>query len=67
MSEEARIPEQATHHLKLEETAKGGRIHVSVYATSKKAAIKELFETYDEAKKEAVRYKIPLAPMEVSK
>jgi len=54
-----------THSLKLEETAKGIRIHVHVYATDRQTALTEAFELYKGAKREAESRKIPIAPVEV--
>lgn len=62
------IPSQFTHSIKLEETAKGVRIHVHVYANGQDEAIKEALETYLNVRNECLNgeVKIPLAPMEVN-
>ena len=65
-SEEAMIPTQFTHSIKLEETAKGVRFSIHVYANDRAEALKELFVTYRTAKDIAQNDKIPLAPMEVT-
>jgi hypothetical protein len=50
-----------THSLKLEETAKGVRISVHVYANDGEQVIDKAFKTYLKAKMAAMGYKIPLA------
>ena len=65
MSEHAEFPNQSTHQVKLEDTAKGLRITVHVYATSMDAAVTEAFRLYSMCQTEAERRKIPLAPIEV--
>jgi len=54
-----------SHSLKLEETAKGIRISVHVYANDQEQAIEEAFNTYLKAKMTAFDNKIPLAPIEI--
>jgi hypothetical protein len=56
-----------SHSLKLEETAKGLRISVHVYAMDKEEVIKQAFETYLDAKLKAEENKIPLAPLDDKK
>ena len=60
------MPEPVTfsHSLKLEETAKGIRISVHVYANDHEKAIEESFNMYLKAKMTAIDSKIPLAPVE---
>ena len=53
-----------THSLKLEETAKGIRISVHVYANNQEDVIQETFETYKKAIQTARDNKIQLVPME---
>jgi len=53
-----------THSLKLEETAKGVRISVHVYANNEEQVIEEAFNTYLKAKMVAMDNKIPLAPVD---
>ena len=62
----ATIPEnpQYTHSLKLEETAKGLRISVHVYANSTGKAIEEAYNLYLKAKITAVDNHITLAPVD---
>lgn len=62
----ASIPEQPaySHSLKLEETAKGLRISVHVYANDHEKAIEESFNMYLKAKMTAQDNKIPLAPVD---
>lgn len=62
----ASMPEQPaySHSLKLEETAKGLRISVHVYANDYEKAIEEAFKTYLNAKIKAIDNKIPLAPVD---
>ena len=56
---------QHTHSLKLEETTKGLRISVHVYADDQEKAIEEAFNTYLKAKITAMDNKIPLAPVDI--
>ncbi len=67
MSEQAELPDQWTHSVKLSETAKGCRIDVHVYANNQNSAIFEAVETYLNTKKECEARGIVLAPLEVSK
>jgi hypothetical protein len=60
------IPSQWSHSVKLEETAKGVRIHVHVYANNQEDAIAEALETYMNTRNACKENKIPLAPMEVN-
>lgn len=53
-----------SHSLKLEETAKGIRISVHVYANDHEKAIEESFNMYLKAKMTAMDNKIPLAPVD---
>lgn len=66
ISEEATIPVQYTHSIKIEDTAKGIRISVHVYANDRQTALKEVIETYLQTKQLADKEKILVAPMEVS-
>ena len=59
------IPVQFTHDVKLEETAKGIRIHVHVYANKGLEAMQEVFALYQTCRDKAELLNIPLAPMEV--
>lgn len=52
-----------SHSLKLEETAKGLRISVHVYANDHEKTIEEAFNMYLKAKMTAQDNKIPLAPV----
>jgi len=65
-SNNASMPEQPqyTHSIKIEDTAKGIRLSVHVYANSTGAAIEEAFTTYLKAKMTAMDNKIPLAPVD---
>jgi hypothetical protein len=45
MTEEATIPQQYTHSLKLEKTAKGIRLSVHVYTNDRNTAINETITT----------------------
>jgi hypothetical protein len=62
----ASMPEQPqyTHSIKIEDTAKGIRLSVHVYANTSGEAIEQAFNTYLKAKITAVDNKIPLAPVE---
>ena len=60
------MPEQPqyTHSIKIEDTAKGIRLSVHVYANSTGEAIEQAFTTYLKARMEAIDNKITLAPMD---
>jgi hypothetical protein len=58
------IPQQCTHSVKIEDTAKGIRLSVHVYANSSGEAMEEAFNTYLKAKRVAMDNKIALAPVE---
>ena len=66
MTSTATMPEVPayTHSLKLEETAKGLRISVHIYAVNSSEAIEQAFQTYLHAKMKAIDNKIPLAPVD---
>jgi hypothetical protein len=55
---------QYTHSIKIEDTAKGIRLSVHVYANSTGEAIEQAFTMYLKAKITAVDNKITLAPVE---
>jgi hypothetical protein len=60
------VPEgQYSNSLKLEETAKGVRISVHVYANDQETVVYEAFRTYLKAKMTAIDNKIPLAPVDM--
>lgn len=65
MSADQEMPASWTHSLKVEDTAKGVRLSVHVYATDRLTAVTEAFNLYDAAKIECERRKIVLAPVEV--
>jgi hypothetical protein len=65
MAEEVEIPTQFTHSVKLEQTAKGLRVTVHVYANDRKTAVDEAFGLYQDAEERAEDLAIPLAPVEV--
>ena len=62
----ASMPEQPqyTHSIKIEDTAKGIRLSVHVYANSTGEAIEQAFTMYLKAKMTAIDNKISLAPVE---
>ena len=62
----AQMPEQPaySHSIKIEDTAKGIRLSVHVYANSTDEAIEQAFTMYLKAKITAVDNKITLAPVE---
>ena len=66
MTSEASIPLEPaySYSLKLEETAKGVRISVHIYAHDTAEALEEAFKTYLNAKIKAIDNKIPLAPVD---
>jgi hypothetical protein len=53
-----------SHSLKLEETAKGLRISVHIYARNTAEALEEAFNLYLQSKIKAIDNKIPLAPVD---
>jgi hypothetical protein len=65
-SNSASMPEQPqhTHSIKIEDTAKGIRLSVHVYANRTGEAIDQAFTMYLKAKITAVDNKITLAPVE---
>ena len=62
----ASMPEQPaySHSIKIEDTAKGIRLSVHVYANNSGEAIEQAFNTYLKAKMTAIDSKIPLAPVD---
>ena len=58
------VESQFTHSLKLEDTSKGLRISVHVYANDKEKVIEEAFNTYLKATQTARDNKIILGPVE---
>jgi hypothetical protein len=64
---EVELPAQYTHSVKLEETAKGVRVSVHVYANNQTSAIFEAVETLINTREEAGKRGITLAPLEVPK
>jgi hypothetical protein len=67
MTAPATMPEQPaySHSIKIEDTAKGIRLSVHVYANSTGEAIEQAFSTYLTAQQTARDNKIPIAPMEI--
>ena len=53
-----------SHSLKLEETAKGLRISVHIYAHNTAEALEQAFKTYLNAKITAIDNKIPVASVD---
>ena len=62
---EAEFPQQSTHQVKMEDTAKGVRVTVHVYANGIDAAVTEAIRLYLTTKAEAERKGIVIAPMEI--
>jgi hypothetical protein len=60
------IPTQYTHSIKLEDTAKGIRISVHVYANNRQTALTEALNTYQDMKNLCTDNKRPIAPMEIA-
>jgi hypothetical protein len=58
------IPLQYIHSVKIEDTAKGIRILVHVYANDTETVIEQTFNTYLKAIQTAIDNKIILAPVE---
>jgi hypothetical protein len=68
MSVDAEITQvQYTHSVKLEDSAKGVRISVHVYANDRETAINQAIQTYDLTKRGLENINIPVAQMEISK
>jgi hypothetical protein len=65
-SNNASMPENPiySHSVKIEDTAKGIRLSVHVYANSTGEAIEQAFTMYLKAKMTAMDNKIPLAPVD---
>jgi hypothetical protein len=63
--EEAEIPTQFTHSVKISDTAKGIRLDVHVWANDMKTAVEGAFQTYQDARNTAAALDIALAPIEV--
>jgi len=66
MSSEIPNMVQYTHSVKIEDSAKGIRISVHVYANNQASAINDAFETYMACRLLAKEKNIPLAPVEVN-
>jgi hypothetical protein len=68
MNSTASMPEnpQYTHSIKIEDTAKGIRLSIHVYANSTGEAIEQAFTTYLKARQTAMDNKIQLAAVEVN-
>jgi hypothetical protein len=66
MTASAAMPDQPvySHSIKIEDTAKGIRLSVHVYANTTGEAIEQAFNTYLKAKMTAINNKIQLAPVE---
>jgi hypothetical protein len=64
MTASAAMPDQPSHSIKIEDTAKGIRLSVHVYANTTGEAIKRAFNTYLKANMTAIDNKIQLAPAE---
>jgi len=64
MSSQMPEPVIYSHSIKIEDTAKGIRISVHVYASDQEQVIQEAFQTYLKAKISATDNKIQLAPVD---
>jgi hypothetical protein len=66
MTASAAMPDQPvySHSIKIEDTTKGIRLSVHVYANTTGEAIEQAFNTYLKAKMTAINNKIQLAPVE---
>ena len=66
MTSEALMPVEPaySHSLKLEDTSKGLRISVHIYAHNTAEALEEAFKTYLNAKIKAIDNQILLAPVD---
>ena len=66
MTSEALMPEVPaySHSIKVEDTAKGIRLSVHVYANTSAEAIEQAFQTYLHAKMKAIQNKIQIAPVD---
>jgi len=65
MTTEAEIPLQYSADCKIEETAKGIRIHIHAYANDEQLAVNHAFEMYRYAKSIAEGENILMAPMNI--
>lgn len=63
---EVELPSQFTHSLKIEDTAKGVRFSVHVYATDSKTALEETFNLYLAARDVAKQQNLEVAPFEIN-
>jgi hypothetical protein len=64
---DAEMPSQFTHSIKIEETAKGVRLSVHIYASDRVTAIEEAIGTYEVMAAALDGEEIPRAPMEIVK
>ena len=62
MTQQEEVPVQYTHSIKIEDTAKGIRLSIHVYANDRQTALKEVIETFLETKQLADKEKILVAP-----
>ncbi|GEM_PF-3161065 len=66
-SEQAEIPPAFSHSVKIEQTGKGARITVHVFASSSESAIQQALEMYGATKKYLELKGEVVAPIEVGK
>lgn len=62
--ESSEVPECWSHSVKIEDTAKGARVSIHVYAKSESEAVESAISTYENTKARLIAHDIPLAPME---
>jgi hypothetical protein len=55
MTEDVKIPEQFTHSVKIEDTAKGIRVSIHVYANDLVTAVNEAIKLYQATKQKTER------------
>ena len=62
---ENEFPQQMTHSIKIEQSAKGARVTVHVFANSKDEAIKQSVDVYKSTIDALKAEKLEVAPIEV--
>lgn len=65
MSEQTEFPQQFTHSVKVEQSAKGARVTVHVFANSKDEAIRQAVDIYKSTIETLKAEKLEVAPIEV--
>ena len=63
--EDSEFPQQFSHSVKIEQSAKGARVTVHVFTTSKDEAIKQAVDFYKSTIEALKAEKLEVAPIEV--